>query len=188
MSKRFFGLIRWVVLVIFLSPIFASVSHARDPIDPTWPWEKELDFPWDIIGGIWGGIHDDEATVFSFEIIDDTPGQRHFKVQEINPETMLQVSHGLGVENNNVLRAVMTGKGHRYRMSVRHVENSLCLDNGQYIVVTIESMGRQSYVYHFSIEKLSNSPLTQPSYFNYKLVNFSKNSLNSSMCFQKAHK
>jgi hypothetical protein len=183
MSNRLFNLIRLLVLIIFLCPIFASVTQAREPIDPPWPWEKELPFPWDNIEGIWGGIHDDAAMIFSFEIIDNDSGDRQIKVKEINPETMEIIASGLGVENNNVLRAVMVGRKHRFRMSVRLIENEYCLDNKQYTMITIESMGRESYIFQFSVEKLANSPLTPPTNFNYKLHNFSASTLKKSMCF-----
>jgi hypothetical protein len=160
----------WLLLAIMFCPPLSSAAQAQ--VNP-WPWEKELPFPWDNIEGIWGGLHDDETMIFSFEIIENIFGDRQIKVKQINPETMEIINQGLGVETNNVLRAVMVGNGHKYRMSVRLIENEYCLDSNQYTVITIESMGRQSFIYHFTIEKLSNSPLTQTSFFNYKLDNFS---------------
>jgi hypothetical protein len=182
MSKRFFALTRWLVLILFLSPIFSTVSFAKEP-DPTWPWEKELPFPWDNIEGIWGGVHDDETMLFSFEIIDNTFGNRQIKVKQVNPENMEPLASGLGVENNNVLRAVMVGNAHKFRMSVRLIENESCLDTRQYTVITIESLSRENYIFHFTIEKLSNSPLTQQTYSNYKIDNFLKSSMKKATCF-----
>jgi hypothetical protein len=160
----------------------SETARAFAPIDP-WPWEKELPFPWDNIEGIWGGIHDDETMVFSFEIIDSIFGDRQIKVKQINPESMEVLAQGLGVENNNVLRAVMVGDSHKFRMSVRLIENEYCLDSRQYTVITIESMNTEHFIFHFTIEKLSKAPLTHPTYFNYKLDNFSMSSLIKPTCF-----
>jgi hypothetical protein len=161
------------------------VSQAREPIDPPWPWEKELPFPWDNIEGTWGGVYDGETMVFSFKIIDSGTGHRQIRVKQINPENMTVTARGLGVEYNNVLRATVVGDGHEYRMSVRLIENTYCLDNRQYTLITIESIGREKFVFHFTIQKILNSALTQPTYFNYKTINFSNNTLINKMCLSK---
>lgn len=177
---KFFQATVWLLLGIIFCPPLSSTAQAQ--VNP-WPWEKELPFPWDNIEGIWGGIHDGETMLFSFEIIVNPTGHRQIRVIEVDPETMEIIATGPGVENNNVLRAVLVGRKYRFKMSVRLIENDYCVDNRQHTVITIENIGRESFIFHFTVEKITNSPLTPPTNSHYKLDNFSINTFVNSMCF-----
>lgn len=127
------------------------------------PWGHELPFPWDDIQGIWSGTIDGENIVFSFEKTDFGRGDHRIRVKQLAPNTMQEIASGLGTEKNRVVKAVVTGgRDKYYRMTVRLIQEENGGEYTTHTIVTIQHMQFNDYLYLFSIEKISNTPLTHP--------------------------
>lgn len=151
-------------LMLSIVPLASSVSHAQ--VNP-WPWAKPLPFPWDNIQGIW--TEKTSLYTFSFQVIENSWGDKHIKIRQVDTSTGRIIAQGVGYENaDGVVVAGMTGgQQSQFLLTVRLMQNVFCWDQRKVTGVTMESYDHQ-LLHHFEIYKITEIPLTLNNQQDYK--------------------
>lgn len=162
--RRFFTISIFLNLLISVGPLLSSTAQAQ--VNP-WPWAKLLPFPWDSIDGTW--TESNTLYTFSFKMVENSSGERHIIIKQIDTSSGQVVAKGLGVENSpNVVHAAMTGgQQKQYLLTVRRLSQVYCWDKQEFTGVTIETPDHE-HINHFQIHKIKEIPLTPFEWREYK--------------------
>jgi hypothetical protein len=154
--RKLLALTLFFNLMISLLPISSSISLAQ--VNP-WPWAKQLPFPWDNIEGTW--TESSSLFTYSIEKVENSWGDRHVIVKQIDPNTGIIIAQGVGNENSEgiVVAAMSGGEENQYLLTIRLLQNVFCWDQRKVTGVTIESLDSE-LIHHFEIHKIAELPLT----------------------------
>lgn len=159
-----------------LLPIFNTtpLAQARG-IDP-WPWSTRLPFPWESIQGTW--TERNAQFMFSFKVVENSAGDRHIKIKQLNAFTGDVVAQGLGLENSEmvVVASMTDGQESQFRLTVRSMQYVNTRGNQEFTGVTIESFDDE-LLFYFEIRKIKDLALTpthDQSYKNLRCENLLK--------------
>lgn len=164
--KKSFTLTLFYILLSFLPLILGNnVAHARD-VDP-WPASVRLPFPWENIQGTWAERRAQFA--FSFKVIENTSGEKHIKIRQLDTTTGEVVAQGLGLENSEkvVVAGMTAGHSKQYRLTIRALRDFTSWGPYEFTGVTIESFDGE-LLFHFEIRKIKDLPLTESKEQSYK--------------------
>ena len=161
--KKLFHLI--LLLNIFIIIGFKH-NFAFAQVDP-WPWAITLPFPWENIEGTWS--EKTSEFTFSFQVIQNSWGNKHIRVKQYNNQSGKLVAQGVGWENSEsiVVAGMSGGETQEYWLTIRSIQSVFCWDHRKVTGVTIESPDHQLIEY-FEIFKIGELPLTP---FNLKEYN-----------------
>lgn len=129
---------RRIFLVIFSALVgistLTSVSFADSKSSPMggdwvpWPFGLEQDFPWADMQGLWKAEGPNYSAYFSLRVVADRgAGVKILRIRQLDGGTCRLVSAGVGVEQDSIVRAQMTGKeGNTFLITFRafNVEDS----------------------------------------------------------------
>jgi hypothetical protein len=151
-------------LMLSLLPLTSSISHAQ--VNP-WPWAKPLPFPWDNIQGTW--TESSSLFTFSFQVVENSWGDKHIKIRQVDANTGMIIAQGIGYENSDgiVVAGMTGGQQKQYLLTIRLIQNIFCWDQRKVTGVTIESYDHQ-LIHHFEIYKITEIPLTPDNVQVYK--------------------
>ena len=140
-------------------PLFLGTSSAiARGVDP-WPWSTRMPFPWENIQGTW--TERNSQFTFSFKVVNNTQGEKHILIKQLDPSTGAVVSQGIGFENSEkvVVAGMTSGDNGQFRMTVRALKNVYSWGTQEFTGVTIESFDGD-LLFHFEIRKINDLPLT----------------------------
>lgn len=162
--RKLLALTLFFNLMLSLLPLTSSISHAQ--VNP-WPWAKPLPFPWDNIQGTW--TESSSLFTFSFQVVENSWGDRHIKIRQVDAETGSILAQGVGYENSDgiVVAGMTGGQQKQYLLTIRLIQNVFCWDQRKVTGVTIESYDHQ-LIHHFEIYKITEIPLTLINRLEYK--------------------
>ena len=146
-----------IMLNLFISILPPLSSHAEGQVNP-WPRAKVLPFPWDSIEGTW--TDPNTRYTLSFTTVENSWGNRHIKIKQIDSSSGRVLAQGLGYENSDdIVRAGMSGGQSQYLLTIRQLTHIYCGDKRSVTGVTMETYDHH-LITHFEIYKSREIPLT----------------------------
>lgn len=145
-------------------PMFSNVAHAQ--VNP-WPWAKPLPFPWESIEGTW--TESNTLYTFSFKVVENSWGDRHVRIKQIDPNSGRALAQGVGYENSEgiVVAGMTGGQQKQFLLTIRLLQRVHCWDRRDVTGVTMETYDHQ-LINHFEIHKIREIPLTPLNLKEYK--------------------